>query len=355
MSPPPLVTVITPTYNHERYLAACIDSLRAQTFTDWEQIVVDDGSTDGTRGVAQRYDDPRIRYVAQEHVGLEGLAGTYNRALAQARGSLIAILEGDDTWPADKLASQVPVFDDPEVVLAYGRSEVFGEGRHDFPPFIPSPEFERRFGLDALENRPVGRAAVAKLDFRGLTFTYPVSVMLRRTTLEAIGGFQFRPGLLVTDHPTFLRMALEGRFHFTPRTMGHWRVHPGSSTVARMDQILQALWREVGRFREQHGGRLDLTAADWRRLEKSWDVFMGWRELRHARRALVERRGDDARGHLAQALRVGRLTTKVTSVVGYAASCLGLSVELVYRWRGRAWYRTAPDGRAELVMQGQHT
>ena len=63
----------------------------------------------------------------------------------------------------------------------------------------------------------------------------------------------------------------------------------------------------------------------------------------------------DARGHLAQALRVGRLTTKVTSVVGYAASCLGLSVELVYRWRGRAWYRTAPDGRAELVMQGQHT
>src|SRR5688500_11247566 len=106
----PRVTVITPVYNAERYLGACIDSVLAQTFGDWEQIIVDDGSSDGTEAVARSYTDARIRYLRLPHRGLSALAESYNTALREARGGVIAILEGDDVWEPHKLERQVPLF-----------------------------------------------------------------------------------------------------------------------------------------------------------------------------------------------------------------------------------------------------
>src|SRR6266478_9947535 len=114
------VSIITPTYNHEKFVGPCLDSVLAQNYTNWEQIIIDDGSTDRTAEVIKGHADPRIRYVHQENQGIEALAHTYNRALAMAKGTLIAILEGDDMWPKDKLAKMVAAFADPDVVLAYG-------------------------------------------------------------------------------------------------------------------------------------------------------------------------------------------------------------------------------------------
>src|SRR4051812_29758132 len=99
----PLVSVITPTYNHEKFISACIESVMAQTYTKWEQIIIDDGSTDGTAEIIRSYRDPRINYVHQPNQGIEQLAISYNRALEVATGELIGILEGDDTWPDNKL------------------------------------------------------------------------------------------------------------------------------------------------------------------------------------------------------------------------------------------------------------
>jgi glycosyltransferase involved in cell wall biosynthesis len=95
----PLVSVITPTYNHERYIAACVESVFGQTYPYWEQVIVDDGSEDGTLEVLSRYRDDRLRVVRLPHRGLAHLGETYNVALAHARGDLIAILEGDDFLP----------------------------------------------------------------------------------------------------------------------------------------------------------------------------------------------------------------------------------------------------------------
>src|SRR5215472_13719208 len=116
----PLVSIITPTFNHEGYIGPCVESVLKQSFQDWEQIIIDDGSTDRTRDVVHRYSDQRIRYVYQENQGINALPHTYNRALGLCSGAFIAILEGDDLWPAHKLAHLTPAFDDPRVVLAYG-------------------------------------------------------------------------------------------------------------------------------------------------------------------------------------------------------------------------------------------
>ena len=104
-----LVTILTPTYNHEKYLADCIESVLAQTYQDWEMIILNDGSTDRTEEIAATYRDAdsRIRLVSQENVGIFRLSETYNKGVALSNGGYLDILEGDDCWVPEKLALQV--------------------------------------------------------------------------------------------------------------------------------------------------------------------------------------------------------------------------------------------------------
>src|SRR4051812_46970983 len=87
MTMAPLVTIVSPVYNQERHVAGCIESALAQTYPHWEQIVVDDGSTDRTREIVTRYRDQRIRLLALPHRGLDALGASYNAALAAGTGS----------------------------------------------------------------------------------------------------------------------------------------------------------------------------------------------------------------------------------------------------------------------------
>src|SRR5258708_22225644 len=91
----PVVSIITPVYNHERFISAAIQSVIWQSYQNWEQIIIDDGSTDSTAKIIAGFLDTRIRYCHQENSGIEALAHTYNRALSLCRGEFIAILEGD--------------------------------------------------------------------------------------------------------------------------------------------------------------------------------------------------------------------------------------------------------------------
>jgi glycosyltransferase involved in cell wall biosynthesis len=100
--PSPLVSVIIPAYNAERYLIEALDSVRAQGHRPLEVIMVDDGSTDGTAGVVAQY--PDVRYVYQAN---RGPAAARNAGLRLAQGDLIAFLDADDVWSDDKLAVQL--------------------------------------------------------------------------------------------------------------------------------------------------------------------------------------------------------------------------------------------------------
>ena len=102
----PLVSVVTPVWNAAATLAATVASVRAQTLPDWELLLVDDASTDGSLGIARALaaGDPRIRVIARETNG--GAAAARNAAIRAARGRLIAFLDADDRWYPEKLARQ---------------------------------------------------------------------------------------------------------------------------------------------------------------------------------------------------------------------------------------------------------
>lgn len=122
------VTVITPAYNVRQYIGEAIDSVLAQTFREFEYLVVDDGSDDGTVAeiVSRTAIDPRIRLIEAEH---GGPARARNVAIAQAAGEFIAFLDGDDRWHPDFLANQVRLIEslDGDVSAVFARSRVMSE------------------------------------------------------------------------------------------------------------------------------------------------------------------------------------------------------------------------------------
>src|ERR1044071_7783966 len=107
----PLVSVIMPAYNAERYIAASVRSVLAQTYQNWELIIVDDGSTDGTAAVAKSFAeaDGRVRYVYQPN---GRLGNARNTGIRHARGPLIAFLDSDDLWMERKLELQLKAMEE---------------------------------------------------------------------------------------------------------------------------------------------------------------------------------------------------------------------------------------------------
>lgn len=116
------VSVILPVYNQEKYVAESIESVLAQTFPDFEIIVINDGSNDDSQGVIEKYQG-KIRIFRQEN---RGLATTLNRGLAEATGEYIAFIDGDDLWSKDKLEIQTGILDNnPDIDMTFGEMEQF--------------------------------------------------------------------------------------------------------------------------------------------------------------------------------------------------------------------------------------
>ena len=131
METQPLVSVIMPCYNMEKYLPATIASVQRQTFPDWELIVVDDISSDKTPAVLQDNgsQDPRIRWVVQEEHS--GIASARNRAIQMAQGRFLAFLDADDLWQPEKLERQLAFMQERDIAFSYSSYDCVDEdGRH---------------------------------------------------------------------------------------------------------------------------------------------------------------------------------------------------------------------------------
>ena len=328
----PRISIITPTYNHEQFIGDCVHSVLSQTFSDWEMIIVDDGSTDGTATVVKSFADSRIKYLYQGNAGISRLHETYNRALREATGDMIAILEGDDYWPADKLEIHVKDFDDPAVVLSSGLTAVDrGDGSQQFktvPVEIP-PE-------DVRNNRPVGRAAKQMVSHGTLTYTFPVSTVMRADALRRIGGFQQPSYLLVVDFPTFLRMTIEGEFRFHDHVLGYWRRHVSSVTLSRMPEIMEGAYRYAFEFLQTYRDRLPLTDQELDEIERHWDEVNAMNCILRGR--MLSKAGISKLA--AKAFRECNFydpppKTKTLANIAASLASIGMPVEPIYRMLGR--------------------
>lgn len=221
----PAVSVVMPAYNVEPYIGEAIQSVVAQTFTDFELLIVDDGSTDETFAVAKRYADldPRIRIIRQEN---KGLSAARNTALRNAEGSILALLDSDDLWTPAFLGSQMAILDaHPEIDIVTGNAWTLG-GRDNGVPARPSPDHRKAPDLEAILSDELA--------------VFIMSVF-RRRVYEIIGGFD---ETLRTneDFDFWLRAAVAGfRFARNDQPLGYYRRRDDSLSANPIRMLKGAL------------------------------------------------------------------------------------------------------------------
>ncbi|SHM28148.1 Glycosyltransferase involved in cell wall bisynthesis [Chitinophaga jiangningensis] len=131
-----LVSIITPVYNAERFISQTIDSVLAQTYPEWEMIIIDDGSKDNSVEVIRKYveQDTRISYFAQAN---GGSAAARNNGIRRANGQYIALLDADDLWDSNFLDSQIQLMKDKNSALVYSSHRLINEQSEEIHrPFI---------------------------------------------------------------------------------------------------------------------------------------------------------------------------------------------------------------------------
>lgn len=225
-----MVSVITPAWNAASFLGETIHSAIHQTYTDWEMIVVDDGSTDNTAGVVQALvaTDNRIKYIHQPN-GKQGKAR--NTAIAAATGKYLAFLDADDLWHPTKLELQVKAM---EAGLG---DVVFCDGW-----WLKDPAQPEAYPI----HTPKGRQdadAFYKKQLRGYSIPM-LSAMVKKEAVFAVGGFD--EDLRVQnaeDYQLWLRLSDAGYSFFGLQDkLFYYRFHPGQSTYDDGMAIIPALW-----------------------------------------------------------------------------------------------------------------
>jgi glycosyltransferase involved in cell wall biosynthesis len=201
----PTVSVIVSSYNYGRYVGAALESVRRQTFSDFEAIVIDDGSTDDSRRVIRGFlADPRFRLITQNH---GGQSRAKNRGLTEARAPYVAFLDADDLWARTKLEKQVALMEsDPRVgVTCTRRKVVDADGK-------PRPWSNRRL--------PRGNVVAAMFRQNFVCFS---SAMLRAGVADHVGGFDESIPLAI-DYDFWLRAARHYRFGVVDEPLVAYRV-----------------------------------------------------------------------------------------------------------------------------------
>lgn len=219
-----LISIITTTYNHELYLDKCIESVLNQSYKNWEMIIIDDFSTDKTYEIAHKYIkiDKRIKLIRHStRWGLKRLKQTYNQALAKSKGELIAILEGDDYWPENKLIKQIEMFKNPDVILSFGDCILVDKNNN--PLGIQTHGQGKKY----LNNSPIG--SILYLFFDLDFYISPVTVMIKKIALQKIKGFKNDKLYPFIDLPTLLNLSLYGSFNYEKTILGYYRKHENSS------------------------------------------------------------------------------------------------------------------------------
>jgi glycosyltransferase involved in cell wall biosynthesis len=209
----PLVSIVIPAYNHARYLKQALDSVLAQSYPAVELIVLDDGSTDGTRGILAKYGE-RFRWETQANMGQ---AATLNKGWSMARGDLLGYLSADDYLHPDAVKGAVECLGrHGDAVLAY--PDFVQVDSHSRPlRTIRAPEF-----------------SYAEMMLKGVCAPGP-GTFFRRSAYSRTAGWNVALRR-VPDLEYWLRLGLIGRFQRIAQELAFYRVHAGAQSFSATDE-----------------------------------------------------------------------------------------------------------------------
>jgi glycosyltransferase involved in cell wall biosynthesis len=246
MSSKPLISSIIIFFNAEKFFEEAIESVLSQTYDNWELLLADDGSTDGSTAIALKYAQQypeKVRYLEHEGHQNRGMSATRNLGIRHAKGEYIAFLDADDVWLSHKLKQQVEVMQlYPEAGMVYGKSLYWqswtGNSEDSGQDYVPDAYVEAGrlyYPTDLLTlSYPLGRA----------TPPPPTDIMLRRDAIEYLGGFEEgfqKIYQLYEDQAFFTKLYLYFPVFVADECWDKYRLHPDScgSVVNKAGQYHQ--------------------------------------------------------------------------------------------------------------------
>ena len=340
----PLVSIISPTYNHEKFIADCIESVLVQTYINWEMIIIDDGSTDSTWSIACSYavKDSRIKTFTQKNIGIFRLGESYNFALKQCTGKYVAILECDDVWVPEKLQIQVDDLEQkPECLLSWGKA------------YLSSVDLSYNYYLAPRNDKDVNLffnkpAGIFLKKFIYSTLIPALTIVIRREALLGIGGFVQGFNLPLVDIPTTLELLMRGEFSFIDKPLGSWRIYPNQVTKTYTGQMTTSYYALIQSFMDrfpaafkEHGLTKEVIDNHFRnRLVVSYS--------RSGRYKLIRKDFKGARKDYLHSITRYGLTQpvwKLRSVVGIFFSFFRMDIEWLARLIGNESYKAGHSNR----------
>jgi glycosyltransferase involved in cell wall biosynthesis len=302
------ISILTTTYNQKRFLRKCINSVRNQTHQNYEHIILDDGSTDGTEEFMKQYKkDPKIIYVKREHVGMGKLKEIYNHGLSLAKGTFITILEADDFYPKNKLAIQLQAMKNPEIVLSFGKVMMVDADNKTLGINPPKNTFnDVKDWLSPLIIRD---------------YIPTLTVMIKKSALEKIGGFHQPEGEKCVDYLTFLELARVGKFTFVNEVLGYWVKHGKNFSDSNLnEEIILVPFRYSICFCKRHN-----IPIPYREFEKQ----RGRSFFHIARHKLLAGKKDDALQYFKQSLLLLPIEEKAKPVLGMLLTKTNFNLEKI--------------------------
>ncbi|MBD2464448.1 glycosyltransferase [Oscillatoria sp. FACHB-1407] len=216
----PLISVVLPVYNGEKTIQRTIESVLKQTFSDFELLIINDGSSDRTVEIVTQINDPRIRLFSYPN---SGVSASRNRGIAQATGEFISFIDADDLWTPDKLAAQLNALQThPDAAVAYSWTDWIDESDRPL--------------------RPAGRSTASGKVYEKLLLRDFIesgsNVLIRRQALEIVGTFdETLPP--TEDWDLWLRLAAQYEFVVVPSPQILYRVSTQSAScnVWKMEAV----------------------------------------------------------------------------------------------------------------------
>jgi glycosyltransferase involved in cell wall biosynthesis len=232
----PTVSAVIIFKDEERFLKEAINSVMSQTYRDWELLLVDDGSTDGSTAIAKLAaadSSGRVRYLDHDGHANLGMSASRNLGIANARGSYVASLDGDDVWLPAKLETQVAALDHhPTAAMTFGpllrwrtwtgdpeaghHEDLMGVGK-------------RKFGAHPLAGTVANPPALLRLMLKDDYFI-PGGALIRRDVLAAVGFYEERFRGMYEDAVLMVKIALEHEVLVGDEVNYLYRMHPASDT-----------------------------------------------------------------------------------------------------------------------------
>lgn len=231
MNSPPLVSVVTPFFNAEKYFEEAIESVLAQTYDNWELLLVDDGSTDGSTAIAQRYAQKypeKIRYLEHSCHQNRGKSVSRNLGINSGRGQYLALLDADDVFLPEKLEKQVAILESqPDTVMVYGPTRYWygwtgnpKDMRRDYQPKLgvePNTLFQSPNLLTLFLKNP------------GMV-PCTCGLLVQRQVVVETGGFEESIQNMYEDQVFLAKICLSGSVFVEGGCWDKYRQHPESSS-----------------------------------------------------------------------------------------------------------------------------